>query len=275
MGKEAVYEKLKKCLKSVQKMKDFSPDAAVILGSGLGDFADNIKVEAVIDYKDIEGFPVSTAPGHAGQFIYGSVAGKKIICMKGRVHFYEGYSISDVVLPVRLLRCMGARKLFITNASGAINPLFRPGDFMLVTDHISSFVPNPLVGPNLNEFGVRFPDMTEIYDRELSGKIRQAAAESGIELREGVYLQTCGPSYETPAEIRMFGKLGADVVGMSTAVEATAAHHAGMRVVAVSCVANLAAGISPTKLTEEEVLEAGKKSASKFKELLIRSLAKF
>ncbi len=275
MGDNAVYEKVKKCFEQVRKITDFEPEIALTLGSGLGDFADNIEVLGTINYSDIDGFPVSTAPGHAGQFIYGTLGGKKIICMKGRVHYYEGYDVSDVVLPVRLMRMMGAKILFLTNASGGINPDYKAGDFMMLTDHISSFAPNPLIGPNINEFGVRFPDMTHVYDLELSDVIRKTAKEDGIDLKEGVYLQTTGPSYESPAEIRMFGKLGADTVGMSTVVEAIAAHHAGLRVVAVSCVANLAAGISPTLLTEEEVLEAGRAAAPAFKKLVIDSISKF
>ncbi|SKB46585.1 purine-nucleoside phosphorylase [Lachnospiraceae bacterium] len=275
MGDNAVYEKVKKCFDQVRKITDFEPEIALTLGSGLGDFADNIEVQGTINYSDIEGFPVSTAPGHAGQFIYGTLGGKKIICMKGRVHYYEGYPVSDVVLPARLMRLMGAKILFLTNASGGINPAFKAGDFMMLTDHISSFAPNPLIGPNIKEFGVRFPDMTHVYDLELSDLIRKTAKEDGIDLKEGVYIQTTGPSYESPAEIKMFQNMGADAVGMSTVVEAIAAHHAGLRVVAVSCIANLAAGISPTLLTEEEVLEAGRAAAPAFKKLVIDSISKF
>ena len=270
-----VYEKLCRCYDQVRSMTDFEPEVALTLGSGLGDFAKNIKVEGEIDYHDIEGFPVSTAPGHDGRFIYGYLGNKKIICMKGRVHHYEGYPISDVVLPARLMHMMGAKVLFLTNASGGINPLFRVGDLMMLTDHISSFVPNPLVGENISELGVRFPDMTQTYDPQLCEVIKEAASEAMITLREGVYLQTSGPSYETPAEIRAYRTLGADAVGMSTAVEATAAHHAGMRVCAVSCISNMAAGIADHKLSEQEVFDAGKMSAPKFKELVIRSISKF
>ena len=270
-----VYEKLCRCYEQVRSMTDFEPEVALTLGSGLGDFAKNIKVEGEIDYHDIEGFPVSTAPGHDGRFIYGYLGNKKTICMKGRVHHYEGYPISDVVLPARLMHMMGAKVLFLTNASGGINPLFRVGDLMMLTDHISSFVPNPLVGENISELGVRFPDMTQTYDPQLCEMIKEAASEAKITLREGVYLQTSGPSYETPAEIRAYRTLGADAVGMSTAVEATAAHHAGMRVCAVSCISNMAAGIADHKLSEQEVFDAGKMSAPKFKELVIRSISKF
>ena len=265
-----VFEKLKGCYDEVRKITGFEPEIALVLGSGLGDFADNIEVEGEIDYKDIPGFPVSTAPGHAGKFIYGRLGDKKIICMKGRVHYYEGYPLSDVVLPVRLMGMLGAKVLILTNASGGINEDFKPGDFMLMTDHISSFAVNPLIGPNIGELGVRFPDMSEVYNHELNDKIRTAAKALGIDLKEGVYVQTTGPSYESPAEIRMFKTLGADAVGMSTVVEAIAANHAGMKICGISCIANLAAGIARHKLTEEEVREAGAAAAPRFKELLIR-----
>ncbi|SEQ89210.1 purine-nucleoside phosphorylase [Lachnospiraceae bacterium NE2001] len=270
-----IYEKLKTCYDDVRRKTDFVPEIALVLGSGLGSFADNIEVEGVIDYRDIEGFPISTAPGHVGQFIYGTIEGKKIICMKGRVHYYEGYPISDVVLPVRLMHLMGANILFLTNASGGINSDFSPGDFMMLTDHISSFVPNPLVGENIPELGVRFPDMTHVYDLELCDRIRESAAESGINLKEGTYIQTTGPSYESPAEIRMFKTLGADAVGMSTVVEAIAAHHAGMRVCGVSCITNYAAGIDGKKLGEQEVIDAGKASAPLFKKLVTNAIKRF
>ncbi|MCR4891845.1 MAG: purine-nucleoside phosphorylase [Lachnospiraceae bacterium] len=275
MEDKSVYAKLKDCFREIRRRTDFQPEVALTLGSGLGDFAENIEVQGSISYKDIPGFPVSTAPGHVGEFIFGKLGGKRIVCMKGRVHYYEGYSVQDVVLPARLMRMMGAKILFLTNASGGMNPAFHVGDFMLLTDHISSFVPNPLIGPNFSEIGVRFPDMTEVYDRELNQVLRNTAREQGIDLKEGVYVQTTGASYESPAEIKMFRSLGADAVGMSTVVEAIAAHHAGLRVVAVSCIANLAAGISPTKLTEQEVLDAGKAAAPKFKKLVIGAIQKF
>mgnify|MGYP001094407617 CR=1 FL=1 len=213
-----VSEKLQKCLCSVREKTDFVPQVAIVLGSGLGDYADGIQVEAEIDYKEIEGFPVSTVPGHAGKFIFGYVGTVPVVCMKGRVHYYEGYPISDVVLPTRLMQLLGAKILFLTNASGGINPAFHAGDLMLITDHIATFVPNPLIGPNL-EPGVRFPDMSHVYDPALSDVIRSVAKEQQILLQEGVYIQFTGPSYETPAEVKMAGILGADAVGMSTTLE--------------------------------------------------------
>lgn len=271
----AVYEKLKKCFEEVRKKTDFVPDIALVLGSGLGNFADNIEVEGEIDYHDIDGFPVSTAPGHAGKFIYGNLEGKKVICMKGRIHYYEGYDISDVVLPVRLMQLMGAKILFLTNASGGINPDFNAGDFMMVTDHIASFVPNPLRGQNIDELGERFPDMTSIYDPHLCDILMESAKESEVELKEGTYIQVPGPSYESPAEVQMFKLLGADAVGMSSAVEAIAAHHCGMKVCGVSCISNLAAGISDHKLSGQEVIDTGNEAAPRFSKLVRNAIKKF
>lgn len=270
-----VYEKLEDCLKSVRKVTDFVPKVAIVLGSGLGDYAEDIQVVAEIDYKDIKGFPVSTVPGHAGKFIFGYVDTVPVVCMKGRVHYYEGYDMKDVVLPVRLMHRMGAEILFLTNASGGINKTFSAGTLMLITDHISTFVPNPLIGQNIDELGVRFPDMSHVYDEELQEMIKKAAKENEIDLREGVYIQFTGPSFESPAEIRMASVLGADAVGMSTVVEAIAANHCGMRICGVSCVCNLAAGISPTPLTHDEVQQAANEAAPKFKKLLTASVKNF
>lgn len=269
------YDKIEDCLKSIRKVTDFVPKVAIVLGSGLGNYADGIEVVAEIDYSEIKGFPVSTVPGHAGKFIFGYVDSVPVVCMKGRVHYYEGYDISDVVLPTRLMHLLGAEILFLTNASGGINKSFSAGTLMMITDHISTFVPNPLIGPNLDKLGTRFPDMSHVYDEELQEKIRIAAKENDIDLREGVYIQFTGPSFESPAEIRMASVLGADAVGMSTVVEAIAANHCGMRICGVSCVCNLAAGISPTPLTHDEVQQAANDAAPKFKKLLTASVKKF
>lgn len=269
------YDKIEDCLKSIRKVTDFVPKVAIVLGSGLGDYADGIEVVAEIDYSEIKGVPVSTVPGHAGKFIFGYVDSVPVVCMKGRVHYYEGYDISDVVLPTRLMHLLGAEILFLTNASGGINKSFSAGTLMMITDHISTFVPNPLIGPNLDKLGTRFPDMSHVYDEELQEKIRIAAKENDIDLREGVYIQFTGPSFESPAEIRMASVLGADAVGMSTVVEAIAANHCGMRICGVSCVCNLAAGISPTPLTHDEVQQAANDAAPKFKKLLTASVKKF
>ena len=273
-----VYEKLLRCYENAQSKFDFTkfrPDVAIVLGSGLGDYAEDIKVVGEIDYHDIEGFPVSTVPGHAGKFIFGYVGDVPVVCMKGRVHYYEGYPITDVVLPTRLMKLMGAKILFLTNACGGINPEFKAGDFMLIEDQISVFAPNPLIGENIDELGTRFPDMSHVYDEELRKIIRKAAKGNGIELKEGVYCQFTGPSFESPAEIRMAGKLGADAAGMSTVVEAIAANHMGMRICGISFVSNLAAGISPNPLTHEEVQEAANAAAPKFKKLITESVKNF
>ena len=263
-----VYDKVLKCYECYKNKIEFTPDVALVLGSGLGDFADTMQVEAVLDYKDIDGFPVSTAPGHKGRFVFGYVGDTKVVAMQGRVHYYEGYDITDVVLPIRLMHLMGAKTLFLTNASGGINPDFNAGDLMLITDQISFFVPSPLRGENISEFGVRFPDMSHIYNPNLLELAKKCASKLDIELKEGVYIQTQGPNYESPAEIRLAKAIGADAVGMSTAVEAIAANHMQMDIIGISCIANLAAGISPHPLTEEEVLEAGRMVAKKFTALV-------
>ena len=268
------YEKIIACRDYVRTRTDFVPRVALVLGSGLGGFAANLDVVCEVAYSDIPGFPISTVPGHAGKFIFGVLDGVNVVCMQGRVHYYEGYSIDDVVLPARLMKELGAEILFLTNASGGVNPGFEAGDLMLITDHIAVFVPNPLMGPNIDELGVRFPDMSHIYNPELCDIIRATAAENGIPLREGVYCQLTGPSYESPAEIRALGVMGTDAVGMSTAVEAIAANHCGMRVCGVSCVSNKAAGLSPTPLSHKEVQEAADKAAPLFTALVRGSIAR-
>ncbi len=271
----AILQKVNDCVAAIRKITDFKPEVAIILGSGLGNYADNIKVECEISYLDIPGFPVSTVPGHEGKFIFGYVDKIPVICMKGRVHFYEGYDISDVVLPTRVMKYLGARILFLTNASGGINYNYEPGNLMLIKDHISCFVPNPLIGPNIDEFGTRFPDMSYVYDRELSNKIHEAAIKCGIDLKEGIYAQLTGPSFESPAEIRMLRNLGADAVGMSTVVEAITAAHLGMRVCGVSFVTNLAAGMLPEPLSHEDVQKAADKNGPLFEKLVTESVKMF
>ena len=205
-----MYKKLEKCLKSIREKTDFKPEKAVILGSGLGDYAEKIKIEKIVKYTEIEGFPVSTVQGHKGQFVFGYVKDVPVVLMQGRVHYYEGYSMQDVVLPTRLMGMMGAKKVLLTNAAGGVNPSFRPGDFMLITDHITTAVPSPLIGPNIEELGTRFPDMSEVYSKKLQDIIRKSAKDCGIPLQEGVYVQLTGPNYETPAEIRMVRSWGAE-----------------------------------------------------------------
>ena len=266
------YEKLQKCLACVREKTDFVPDVALILGSGLGALADEIDAVATIDYHDIEGFPVSTVAGHKGRFVFGTFGNVKVVIMQGRVHYYEGYSIEDVLLPTRLMRLMGAKVLFLTNAAGGINKSFHVGDFMIIRDQIMCFFPNPLLGANMEELGPRFPDMTHVYDPALCDLVRDTAAKLDIGVQEGVYCQLTGPTYETPAEIKMLGILGADSVGMSTACEATAGHHAGMRVCGISCITNLAAGISPTPLSHQEVFDTANRVAPYFRKLVRASI---
>ena len=270
-----VYEKLLKCYESCRAKIDFKPEVAIVLGSGLGDYADDIQVEAELDYHEIEGFPVSTVPGHAGKFIFGYVNDVPVVCMKGRVHYYEGYPIQDVVLPARLMKLMGAKILFLTNASGGINPSFTAGDFMMLTDHVSLWAPNPLIGANIDELGVRFPDMTHVYDADLQESLRETAKRCGIPLKEAIYAQLTGPSFESPAEIQLLHKLGVDAVGMSTVVEAIAANHMGMKICCVSFVSNLAAGMTDNPLTHEEVQEAASAAAPRFRRLITEAVTDF
>lgn len=266
------YEKLMKCFECVQQKITFKPEIALILGSGLGDYADTMEVVETLDYHDIEGFPVSTVPGHKGRFVFGYAGGVPIVAMQGRVHFYEGYKPQDVVLPIRLMKLMSAKVLFLTNAAGGINRSFNAGDFMLITDQISMSVPSPLIGENIDELGVRFPDMSEVYSRRLRKIIENSAVTAGVPLRRGVYIQTTGPQYETPAEIRAYERLGADAVGMSTAIEAIAARHAGMEICGISCISNLAAGISVNPLTHAEVQETADRVAPLFKKLVTQAI---
>lgn len=267
-----IYEKLEICRKSILQKTNFKPEVAVILGSGLGEYASKIKIEQIIPYTEIEGFPVSTVVGHKGQFVFGYVKEVPVVIMQGRVHYYEGYPVTDVVLPVRLMGMLGAKKLILTNASGGINTGFHPGDLMLITDQIMSGIPNPLIGANVEELGTRFPDMSEVYKKDLQEIIRNTAKNCGIPLKEGVYVQTTGPNYETPEEIRMYRSLGADAVGMSTVCEAMAANHMGMRVCGISCISNLAAGISENPLTHAEIQETADRVAPLFQQLITASI---
>lgn len=269
-----VYEKLLKCYECYKAKIDFTPKVALILGSGLGDYGDSIQVVDTLDYHDIEGFPVSTVPGHAGRFIFGYVGEVPVVCMQGRVHYYEGYEMPDVVLPTRLMKMMGAEVLFLTNAAGGVQQGMHAGDLMMITGQIASFVPTPLRGANIDELGVRFPDMSQIYDLDLQRIVRRAALDLGIDIKDGTYLQFTGPQYESPQEITMCRTLGADAVGMSTACEAIAARHMGMRVLGISCISNMASGISPVPLSHKEVQEVADQVAPKFKALVTEIITK-
>lgn len=253
-------------------LAQFKPEVGLILGSGLGFFADDrIEVVGRLLYGEIDGFPVSTVPGHAGQFVYGHLDGKRVICMQGRFHFYEGYTMQQLTMPIRLMAKIGVHTLFVTNAAGGINRDYVPGDFMLLSDHINFLGTNPLIGDHSGE-GARFPDMTTVYDADLRSSIRKCAASKGMDLKEGVYLATTGPSFETPAEIRAFACLGADAVGMSTVPEAIVARQLGLRVIGISCITNAAAGISQSLLTHEEVSETADRVRPQFADLLANSI---
>ena len=268
------YERLLKCYQCFKDKINFKPEVALVLGSGLGDYADTIRVEAVLDYHDIEGFPVSTVSGHKGRFVFGYVGDVPVVIMQGRVHYYEGYSMEDVVLPTRLMKMMGARVLFLTNASGSVNYDYKAGDFMMITDQISNFVPSPLIGPNEEMLGERFSDMSEIYRKDLCEIIRGAAADLQIPLQEGTYIQLSGPNFETPHEVKMCRILGGDAVGMSTACEAIAANHMGMKVCGISCISNLGCGMTDQPLSAEEVKETADRVAPLFKQLITESIGR-
>jgi purine-nucleoside phosphorylase len=269
-----VYDKLRNCYDSIKGKIPFEPKVALVLGSGLGDYAEQLEIQGTIDYHDIEGFPVSTVPGHKGRFVFARINEVPAVLMQGRVHYYEGYPMSDVVLPVRLMKLMGAEILFLTNAAGGVNYDYGAGDFMLIKDQISCFVPSPLVGPNLEELGPRFPDMSHIYDEDLRDIIRSTALELGIRIQEGVYVQLTGPAYESPHEVKMCRILGGDAVGMSTACEAVAANHMGMKICGISCISNLACGMTDVPLSHKEVQEASDKMAPLFKKLVSESIRK-
>ena len=269
-----IYERVERCYESIRERITLTPKVALVLGSGLGDYADGIDVENVIEYREIEGFPISTVSGHKGRFVFGRVEGVPVVIMQGRVHYYEGYAMEDVVLPARLMRRMGAETLFLTNAAGSVNREFAAGDFMMLTDQISAFVPSPLIGPNEDKLGPRFCDMTTVYDKPLQAVIRACAKKLEIPLKEGVYMQLTGPEFETPATVRMCRALGADAVGMSTACEAVAANHMGMKICGISCISNLACGMTDQPLSHKEVQETADRVAPRFRELVTRAIGR-
>lgn len=266
-------ENIKKCLSAIRQITDFVPQVGIVLGSGLGSLAEEIKTEAIVNYKDIEGFPVSTVQGHKGRFVFGYIKNTPVVIMQGRVHYYEGYTMEQAVMPIRIMKMLGITKLLLTNAAGGINYNFKPGDLMIITDHISSLVPSPLVGKNYEELGTRFPDMSQVYSPQLSKGVKKAAVTLGITIKEGVYIQLSGPNYETPAEVRMCRILGADAVGMSTACEAVAAKHMGLEICGISFISNLACGMTAAPLSHKEVEENGRISGELFKSLVKLTIA--
>lgn len=253
------------------------PQIGLILGSGLGVLADEIEQAIKIPYSDIPNFPVSTVEGHAGQLVYGQLEGATVVVMQGRFHYYEGYSFDKVTFPVRVMKALGVEQLVVTNAAGGVNESFEPGDLMIISDHINNMGGNPLIGPNDSALGVRFPDMSEAYSKRLRQLAKDVANDIGLRVREGVYVANTGPAYETPAEIRMIRVMGGDAVGMSTVPEVIVARHAGMEVLGISCISNMAAGILDQPLTHDEVIETTEKVKAdflRFVKAIVRNMAK-
>lgn len=264
----ALWDRMNAAADAIRKADDRIPAVALVLGSGLGAYADTLENKTTIPYDQIPGFPSSTVTGHAGQLVIGEVDGLVVVAMQGRVHLYEGHGPQVITLPVRALYLLGAKTLIITNAAGGLNPSYTQGDLVAISDHLNLTHTNPLLGHNLDELGPRFPDMTTAYDPELRKIAVKVARNQGVTLKSGVYAGLLGPSYETPAEIRMLASIGADLVGMSTVCEVIAARHAGMRVLGISCVTNLAAGISQTELDHGEVKEVATRVRSTFQSLI-------
>jgi purine-nucleoside phosphorylase len=276
MGEKEYSEKLSEARRYLTDKIRILPEIGIILGSGLGGFVEIIEDKVSIPYRDIPNFPVSTVEGHKGELVFGKVHGKPIVAMQGRFHYYEGYNMQEVTFPVRVMQVLGVTGLIVTNAAGGINPAFRPGDLILIKDHINMMGDNPLRGANLSSLGPRFPDLSEGYDQEWRQKAMPIAREVGIQPQEGVYAAMSGPSYESPAEIRFLRTVGADLVGMSTVPEVIVANHGGMRVLGISCVTNMAAGILPQRLSHAEVMETAErieKQFVKFVQALVRVLA--
>lgn len=267
------YEKVLRCTEQVRaKIGDFEPRIALVLGSGLGPLAKAMDVKVSVPYSEIDGMPVSTAPGHAGRFLFGHIAGVPVVCMQGRLHYYEGYDVHDVVLPTRIMAMLGAKTLFLTNAAGGVDPTWEPPTLMVISDHVLYSVPNPLIGPNIDELGTRFPDVSHLYTPELRELLLRKGREMGLPMEEGIYAQFSGPSYETPAEVRILGKLGVGAVGMSTAVEALAAGHMGMKVCGISCITNKGAGLTQKPLNHIEIVEMGEIIGERFSALVAAAL---
>lgn len=253
----------------------YKPEIGLILGSGLGSLADLIEEPEFYPYEELPNFPTSTVEGHAGRLVIGKLEGKTVVAMQGRFHYYEGYSMQEVTFPVRVMKLLGVETLIVTNAAGAVNTSYKPGDLMIISDHINLSGGNPLIGRNLDTFGARFPDMSTAYNRELREKVKSVASSLSLDIKEGVYVMMSGPTYETPAEIKMVRTLGGDAVGMSTAPEVIVANHSGIKVVGISCLTNMAAGILEQPLNHEEVIETSNMVKHNFINLmksLIKSL---
>ena len=259
---------IKEIVKQIREKTGFVPDIGLILGSGLGDYAEKIIAPVYVEYRDLHGFPTSNVIGHKNRFVLGKCQGKNVIAMQGRFHYYEGYTQNKIALPIRIMKELGVKTLILTNAAGGVNEAFSPGDLMLISDHINFSHSNPLIGPNDEMFGPRFPDMSDVYSKPLREKIKQAAKQENICIRKGTYLMFSGPSYETPAEIKMARVLGADAVGMSTVPEAIVAAHCGMKVIGISCITNMAAGVTDKKLDHCEVVETADMAKEKFTKIL-------
>ena len=262
------YEKIKAAADYIRARISLRPTIGLVLGSGLGGYADTLEEAVRIPYSEIPNFPVPTIPGHSGALVFGRKCGQEVVVLQGRIHYYEGLTQREITLPIRVLAALGIKTVVLTNACGGVNLGFKPGDLMLISDHINFSGANPLIGPNMDEFGVRFPDMSDLYTASLRAKIKETAQKAGISLQEGVYAMYSGPNYETPAEIRMFRIMGADTVGMSTVPEAIVAGHCGMQVVGISCVTNMAAGVLPVKLSHAEVTETANRVKEVFQKLI-------
>jgi purine-nucleoside phosphorylase len=268
------YDHAQRAAEQIRSRTRTRPSVAVVLGSGLGAFAEELNESTSIAYKEIQGFAQATVEGHAGKLVIGKAGKVPIAAMQGRFHFYEGYSLDEVTFPVRVLKLLGVRTLILTNAAGSLNTELTPGSLMIISDHINLMGANPLIGPNDDRFGPRFPDLTSTYDPDLQSLVIDEAKAMDIDMRRGVYAALSGPSYETPAEIRMVRTLGADAVGMSTVPEAIVARHMALRLIGISCITNLAAGVSNRPIDHSQVMEIGKSVRAQFTELLRRVIAK-
>ncbi len=265
-----LQERLKDTVTFLKTQTQTKPHIGIVLGSGLGEFVRDIKVEKTIPFNEIPHFAVASVEGHSGNLIFGTISGKAIVALQGRLHYYEGHSMDSVVFPTRVMALLGVQKLILTNSAGGLGDKMQSGDFMIIEDHINFFGTNPLMGPNMKELGPRFPDMTEAYDKKMRGVLESVFLEKNVQYHKGIYAGVTGPTYETPAEVRFFKFIGCSAVGMSTVPETIAANHLGLRVVALSCITNLAAGLSAHKLTHQEVTETAKRVEKDFSGVLSR-----